>query len=238
MLNYIILFLIQAQGYAQSQTFSWTNDACSYTATYNERLITKNQIENTFKLALTDQFTIIYPVFVAKRADIGKLNLHLLKKEYLQKKIELKSAKIANTTYWNKYKLAKEMELEQTYSNKKAIIIAYQYPAMLMHMNLSDDCKNRFVKPLIAGGDSLLKIWNKIEKEQEKSSANPQTLKKEYLAQLNAANKYDYARISIINYGLWNYLNDSIKYVNSTNNNIYFSKLFLKVITIKCDDAD
>jgi hypothetical protein len=228
-LNIIIIAIFDIQGYSQLNKFKWTFDDATYEGTYDKSKINQEKLKNTFKLGLSDYFDIQYSLLSIKISDLNNLNTKSIDKEYLLKSNELRNLIIVNTPYWNNYKKNKLIELNQTYTIKKYLLRGFQNPKLLRNLKLGNDCKNKYLPALISGGSNLLILWKEIINEQIKISGMPKRLQNEYNIQYSSPDKYKYARIEVMIFGLSICFNKYIHYTNNIDNNLNFKKLFLKV---------
>jgi hypothetical protein len=236
----VVLFLVSAEASAQMSKFTWEDEVCVFEGTYNARLYTKKQIENTYQLWYSQDFDMqTYDAAIYEIEDIGKLRTaDSLDAEYARKSAALQKLEIVKVPFWTAFKQKKLKALEQDYKLARASVQAYQNPKALREVTFADACVQRFANPLIAGGDDLLRIWREVNIESRKNNASPEAVRKEYEAQMASADKFKYAQVEVITFGWWNCVNARIvRGDESPTPSKNFWKLFKSVKKISCDSA-
>jgi hypothetical protein len=234
----VVLFLANAAASAQVKKFQWEDEICVFEGTYNARLYTKKQLENTYKLWYSQDFEMqTYDATAFEFEDVAKLRTpSSLDTEYAQKSAALRKLEIVNVPFWKAFKQKKLKALEQDYKLARASVQAYRNPKALREVTFADACVKKFAPPLIAGGDELLRIWREVNIESRKKNASPEAVKKNFEEQLASADKFKYAQTEVITFGWWNCVNALIDRGNENQiASKSFWKLFKYVRQIGCD---
>ncbi len=239
-LLFFVFALANAAALAQVKKFMWEDEICVFEGTYNTRLYTKKQLENTYQLWYSQDFQMqTYDAAVFRFEDIGKLRtVASLDAEYAQKSAALKKLEIVNVPFWKAYKQKKLKALEQDYKLARASVQAYQNPKALREVTFAPACVKKFAPPLIAGGDDLLRIWREVNIDSRKKNASPEGVRRNFEAQLASADKFKFAEVEVITFGWWNCVNATIE--RGDENQLpskNFWKLFRRVKKIGCDYA-
>lgn len=236
----VVLFLANAAISAQDGKFQWEDEICAFEGTYNTRLYTKKQLENTYQLWYSQDFDMeLYQAAVYEFEDIEKLRTpSSLDAEYARKSAALQQLEIVNVPFWKAFKQKKLKALEQDYKLARASVEAYRKPTALRAVTFADACVKKFAPPLIAGGDELLRIWREVNTDLRKKNASPEAVRKNFEEQLASADKFKFAEVEVITFGWWNCVNAMIRRGDESpipSNN--FRKLFKHVNQIGCDYA-
>lgn len=217
--------------------YEWDSDACHFTGYFNARHYSKVQLDNTWELlfgsaALATDATPFHP------ADIERLSLDTLKKEYTRRIAHYRTMRVVPQAQWLKLKKLKIQEMEDDYRAKKLTIAAFANPAVLLPTSYAGDCK-RYARGLAAQNDSLiLQDWRSLAEERKLLNGIPEAYMAEFNAQYQSEDRLLYAKIDLLTYGWWNCANNSIRHVEVTEK-MYgqFEKLFVDVAS-ECDDVD
>jgi hypothetical protein len=236
----VVLFLTNALASAQVKKFRWEDEICVFEGTYNARLYTEKQLENTYKLWYSQDFEMVtYDAAVFSFEDIEKLRTaRSLDAEYARKSAALKKLEVVDVPFWKAFKQKKQKALEQDYKLARASVQAYQNPKALREVRFAAACVQKFAPALIAGGDDLLRIWREVNVGLRKKNGNPEEVRKNFEAQMASADKFKFAEVEVITFGWWNCVNALIERGDeSPNPSKNFRKLFKHVNQIGCDNA-
>lgn len=236
----VVLLLSYASASAQVGKFRWEDEICVFEGTYNTRLYTKKQLENTYRLWYTRDFDMdTFEATVFEIENIEKLRTAAsLDAEYARKSANLKNLAVVNTPFWKEFKAKKLKGMEQEYRLARASVQAYEKPSALREVTYADACVQRFAPPLIAGGDALLTLWREVNEDARTKNADPERVRKDFEAKMASAERVKYAQVEVITFGWWNCVNEKIERgddspVPSRN----FWKLFKRVKKLGCDYA-
>lgn len=234
----IHLILLHTISFSQNTTFMWTTELCEYEGTYNAKIYSDTQLQNTYKLWFSEYFRIYTPYHVWYPHHIENLNVDTLDNEYVKKSEELKLLDIAITPYWELYRKRKLKDLEEEYKLGRITLLGYKTPETLRQYTVADSCINQFVDALIVGGHKLLDTWRQIHQQKLINNSSPEKLSAKFNEQFNSTEKYKYAQVDVMNFGWWNcaikYMDYSV--VSDPKGLENFEKLFTKIKTIQCDE--
>jgi hypothetical protein len=224
---------------AQLKKFRWEDDVCKFEGTFDAKKYTAAQLKNTYALYTSSEFEmIVVEAAVFKYEDIGKLStVEALDAEYARKSAALQKLEIVNTPYWKAFKQLKIKALERAWQLARVSVQAYRNPAALKELTFADACVQRFVPPLIAGGDELLRVWRESSEERRRKNGNPALQKQRFDEEFASADRLKYAQVNVITFGWWNCVNAEIDrgedYAAIEKN---YTKLFKRVKQIKCEE--
>ncbi|KXK00714.1 MAG: hypothetical protein UZ17_ACD001002057 [Acidobacteria bacterium OLB17] len=221
----------------QSLTFKWETELCEMTGTYNSKKVSKRRLTDTVKLmrqystlGLDTRATVFKP------EDLPSLDLAELDAEYKRKSSEVASLQVIASPYWQRQQQAKLTELKQSYELSRATMRAYTDPRALLEYPGVDQCKTKYARPLVTGGDALLNAWRIVNEDSRKKNADPTRLRKEFEWQLASSDRMKYALVEVMAFGWWNCANESIDYVQyDGSQEREFEKQF-KHIRRDCDE--
>lgn len=222
--------------FAQTKTFKWTTELCSYEGSYDASKITEQQLKDTYDLWYTGSFTLQTDATVWKPEEVAKLSLEALDKEYNTNIKRLKELNLVKLPYWEKLREETIKEVEESYKLKNITIKAYEHPEMLKeYAQGSADCQ-KYADAIISGGDKMFAVWKEMEESQCQNNASPQDCVARFMNLYNSPQKADYAKIRLMAFGWWNCSNQQIPYVSRDEKmEKEFLKLF-KNVKFECDE--
>lgn len=210
----------------QMATFEFEDLVCSYKGTYNSKVHSKRQLEDTYRL-VQDNFYF---------SDEG--NLDTLNARYQATMKYLDSLQIVDDSYFQLMKDSVRVYLRQTFSLKRAQKLAKVDPSLLLSTVEKGSAAFKYGTALIQGGDSLLVAYKKLVNDQMKNNAIPGYLLEEYQAVMKRIDREDIAFDKVLIYGWWNSANDQVDHVSDRRLMFQnYLKLFLKVNTVDCDEV-
>ncbi len=239
-LLFVVLFLTNTTASAQRGKFVWEDEICVTEGTFNPSLYTKKQLENTYKLWYSQDFSMFVYQGMSSNSQglMERRTVESLDTEYAQKSAALKNLEIVNVPYWKAFKEKKLKALEQDYKLARATVQAYKNPAALKEIHFAESCVKRFSKPLIAGGDDLLRVWREVDEDLRKKNSNPGELQKYFEENMASPDKFKYAQDEVIRFGLWDCVNALIDHDDDARTiQVQFLRLFKRVKNLGCDYA-
>lgn len=237
----ILLLLFVVTVSSQTKTFRYETGICRVTATYDSKKYTEIQLRSTLKLSEVSEgyeFHMSHDSTVWKYEDIYKLSLSNLDNEYKQKTAALKALEIVKTPYWETLRMERLKEMAEVYTLSRITQKAYMNPLVLREYDRAESCKTKYAEPIIAGGDSLLKIWAEVNKDSQKENADPERLQRKFDQEYESENPYKFALVETMMFGWWNCANKFIDREQKSSNGSAekeFRKLFIRVKEI-CDE--
>jgi len=221
---------------AQMKTMGWDSEMCRYMGTFDSKKYTAQQLRNTQGLTVPGTYGITSEATAFSPADIDKLSVARLTKEYLNKRAQLNALDIVRTPYWESLRQKKLAEIKQVYELSLVSIKAYRTPTSLNELGWADTCKTRFARPLIAGGDDLLRAWLAVNLDSRSKNSDPERLRRIFDQQNASPDRFAYARVEVMTFGWWNCANEFINYVDYDGTaEREFKKLFVRVRE-QCDE--
>ena len=223
---------------AQTKTIKWQTELCEFEGTYDSSKYTETELRNTQEfLATLGMIPLFTDATVGKYEDIKTLSLEKLDKEYKEKSEALKNLDLVEGEYWEMLRQKKIKEMNRAYYLKRLTIMGYKKPTVLREYKGAENCTINYAEPLIAGGDSLIGAWRKVNLDSQKNNGSPATLQKRFDRQNASPDRFKFARIEVMRFGWWNCINQTIPYVEydekQTEN---FEKLFKNIKTVYCDE--
>jgi hypothetical protein len=221
---------------AQNRSFRWADEACSYIATYDGTKHTLIELNNTLKLSRPGSYRLETNTTVWKFADMARLDVPALDREYKQKQAELTNLKIVNVPYWREFRRKKLVELEKVYGLERATMLGYKDRKALLGCTDAPECTTRFAEPLIAGGERLLTVWREVNEDSRKKNADPDRLRRIFDQQFRSPEQMNYALLEVMAFGWGNCANETIPYIEYDGTpQTEFEKLFVSVKR-RCDE--
>lgn len=233
----LVIFVSVSAGFGQAKKFVWDSLMCRYESVYDAKKYTEQQLKSTVRLFSVGEFRINTDATAWKFEEIGNLSVDALDAEYTRKMDDIKRLDIVKTPYFEALRQKQIRELEQSYRTKRATIEAYGNPKVLTDFKNADVCVQKYAKPLINGGDDLLKIWLTVNEDSRSRNSSPERLKKIFDEQMSSPDRLKFARVEVMSFGWWNCANEFIEYVqNDETAEKEFKKLFRQTRTIECDE--
>ena len=222
-------------GSGNIRIFTWDEGMCYYTGRYDATKVSYDQLRNTLELfSSTDRFFLHYNVTPWYIKENEEMNAESLRNEYHKKYLDLLSVEIIQSPFWTRYRKNKIKELNQVYAYKKITLLAFANPDTLRSINYPKEC-GIYVDALIDGGQLLLKVWDKLNRDACKVNVDPVRLRRIFEQEYAAADKLKYARIEVMSFGWWNHINNLIPYVDNNHCHDKFIKSFISVKE-ECED--
>lgn len=239
MLAAAIALLLAGSAIGQTATFKWSDMLCDYSATYDAKKHSAEQIRDTYKLYEMQGVPLRFSAVVWKYEDIAKLDVAKLDAEYKAKREQLLALKIVNTPYWQKARAAKLKELDQVYELTRVSTIAYTDPAVLRTYNGAESCKLKYAEPIIAGGEDLIKIWREVNVDSQAKNSDPARLQRRWEQENASPDRLKFALVETMSFGWWNCANNFIEYDpadGGVEREKEFKKIFTRVRTLACSE--
>ncbi len=229
--------LTATAAFAQTKTFKWSNEFCSFQSTYNAKKYTAAQLEDTRKLLFLAFFPNTIDPTPPKIADVKKLRVETLDTEYKQRINELNRLNIVKTAYWEALRQRHLKELREVYELSRASILGYQDAARLKEVKFAGACVEKYAEPLQMGGDDLLTTWRTLNEESRKRNASPEQVKARFDEEYNAPERMQYAQNEVMTYGWWNCVNALIdREPDYQQIEKEYKKLFIKTRQLECEE--
>jgi hypothetical protein len=236
---FLPILILTTVASAQVRTFKWNSEACIFSGTYNSKRYTEKQLRNTARLITFGNFDIEYFAFVFKPEDIGMLDITKLENEYRRKSADLNSLELVPGKFWEDVRKRKLREIDQVYARRRAETLAYRDPTVLRQYEGAPACNAKYAEPLIAGGESLYKVWLDVNLESRKKNADPERLRRKFEAEMASPDRDKFAFVEVMAFGWGNCSNALVEYDTAGQDGSYlkqFKKLFLRVKEV-CDEA-
>ena len=223
---------------SQTKKIKWQSELCEFEGTYDSSKYTETELKNTQEfLATIGMIPLFTDATVGKYEDIKNLSLEELDKEYKERSEALKNLDLVEGEYWEMLRQKKLNEMNQAYYLKRLTIQGYANPTILREYKGAENCTINYAEPLIAGGDSLIGAWRKVNLDSQKNNGSPATLQKRFDRQNASPDRLKFARIEVMRFGWWNCINQTIPYVEyDEKQRENFEKLFKNIKTVYCDE--
>lgn len=237
----ILIMLVAAISVdAQLKKFKWPTEMCEFEGTYDSKKYTEKQLNDTKRLLFDSDLRLSsIGATVWKYEDIAKIDVADLDARYKKVKAELESLDYIKNAYTNKRLAERLKETDQIYALARPTMLAYEKPEVLRDVKGVEACKKDFGEPLIAGGDSLLAAWKRVNEESRTKNGDPNRLKTRFENEMASPDRLKFALVETMSFGWWNCANGSIEYISdgfSEEIESEFKKFFKTTKTISCDE--
>lgn len=233
-----IAFTITAS--AQVRTFKWSDELCEYSGTYDSKKYNEVKLRNTHRLLFGHDLQLgSVGATVWKFEEIPKLDPAAVETKYKELIGELEHFEYVSTPFTDAVLASKLRETRQLYQLVRTTMAAYTDPTVIRKYQGAEACKLNYSEPLIAGGESLIAAWRKVNLDSQSKNASPASLQRRWDEQNASPDRLKFALVETMSFGWWNCANQEIKYSSEEfgpRANKEFRKLFIRTRTIRCDE--
>lgn len=220
-----MLISVISVGLAQTKTWTFDDELCTYKGYYDSKKYTEKQLADTYNLFRTSHYVHDRGTFEELTARYDSAIHHV------------KNLQIVQTAYFQQLKRDVLRYIQETYALKKVQKKAKEEPESLITAVKEGTHAKKYAEALHKGGDDLLKAYEHVIKEQMKNNSTPEYLWHNYETTMRRADRLDRAFDYVLVYGWWNSANQSVHHINYDGTQIeQFQKLFIKVDTLDCDE--
>lgn len=237
---FVVFLFFSTSAIAQFKAFEWNTEMCAYKGEYDSRKYSEEHLSNTARMLFSDEFrgfSMNVKATVWEFSSIADLDVEELDNLYRTKRAELAEMPIIKGEYWEKVRLAKLKEFDGVYELSRVTMLGYTQPERLSDLKWADSCKKKYVEPIVAGGESLIKIWREVNEESRTRNIDPDRLKNRFETELASEDRLQFALVEVMAFGWWNCANTYIKYDNEDFNEREeaFKRLFRKMLVEDCE---
>ncbi|MEO5857348.1 MAG: hypothetical protein ABIR33_00210 [Pyrinomonadaceae bacterium] len=236
----IIVAIAFVSASAQVKTFKWSDDLCEYSGTYDSKKYNEVKLRNTHRLLFGQDLRLdSVGATVWKYEDISKLDVALLDTKYKDLIDELEHFEYVSTPFTDVVLVARLKETRQLYQLVRTTMAAYTDPPVIRKYQGAVACKLNYGEPIIAGGESLITAWRKVNLESQSKNGDPRRLQRRWDEENALPDRLKFALVETMSFGWWNCANQEIKYADENFGSRVdkeFKKLFIRTRTIRCDE--
>lgn len=236
----MLSFLFISTSFAQIRTFKWTDELCEYSGTYDGKKYNEVKLRNTHRLLFGHDLQLgSVGATVWKYEDIAKQDPAAVEAKYKDLIDELEHFEYVSTPFTDAVLASKLRETRQLYQLIRTTMTAYHDPLVIRKYEGAEACKLNYGEPIIAGGDSLIAAWRKVNLDSQSKNAAPELLQKRWDEQNASPDRMKFALVETMSFGWWNCANQEIKYSSEEfgpRADKEFKKLFIRVRTLRCDE--
>jgi hypothetical protein len=212
----IILSLSFIATSAQVKTFKWTDELCEYSGTYDSKKYSEKLLRNTQRLLFGQDFSLTsVDATVWNYDDIAKLDPVAAETKYKDLIDELEHYEYLSTPFTDAVLAARLREIRQVYQLKRTTMAAYADPTVIRRYQGAEACKLNYGEPIIAGGDSLIAAWKKVNLNSQSVNGDPGRLQRRWDEQNASPDRLKFALVETMSFGWWNCANREVKYADA-----------------------
>lgn len=234
-----IMLLLSVAASAQVRTFTWSDDLCEFSGTYDSRKYNEKLLRNTQRLLLGRDFSLVgIDATVWKYEDIEKLDPRSAELKYNKLIDELEHYEYISTPFTDAVRQARIREIRQAYQLIRTTMAAYTDPKVIREYKGAEACKLDYGEPIIAGGDKLIGAWRKVNLDSQSKNADPARLQRRWDEQNASPNRLEFALVETMSFGWWNCANNEVRYADAEFGERAaneFRKFFIRVRE-QCDE--
>lgn len=225
---------------AQVKTFKWSDELCEYSGSYDGKKYSEAKLRNTHLLLFSQDLRLdSVGAAVWKYDDIAKLNPASVETRYNDLIDELEHFEYVSTPFTDSVLAARLNETRQLYQLIRTTIAAYTDPTVIRKYQGAEACKLNYGEPIIAGGESLIAAWKKVNLESQSKNGDPARLQRRWDEENASPDRLKFALVETMSFGWWNCANQKIKYADEnfgSRADMEFKRLFIRVRRIRCDE--
>jgi len=226
--------------HSQIKTFKWSDELCEYSGTYNSKKYSEVKLRNTQRLLFGQDLKLdSVGATVWKYEDIAKLDPASLEIKYNDLIDELEHFEYVSTPFTDAVLAARLKETRQLYQLIRTTMAAYNDPAVIRKYQGAEACKLNYGEPIIAGGETLVAAWKRVNLESQSKNGDPGRLQQRWDEENASPDRMKFALVETMSFGWWNCANQEIKYADESfgsRADKEFKKLFIRTRTIRCDE--
>jgi hypothetical protein len=226
-----------------TQTFTWQDEACTYTGTYAAGAYTQQQLRDTQQLthdfvATTTVVPFSLPHYTAtffRQAQITLTHEH----DSLAQVVH--NLHVVPIKFWRKIKQLREAEQAESYALDQAILEGYFHPASWLNNAYSAACPEYAAALASTDTAVVLLAWRKLVDKQKLTNSAPKWLETEFVTLSASPERMAHAKAALMTFGWANCANAQRKYPNIIDHyslNEQFVKLFKRVHQTDCEEVD
>lgn len=235
----IVTIAFVTTSFAQIKTFKWTDELCDYSGTYDSKKYSEVKLRNTQRLLFGHDLQLSsVDATVWKYEDIAKLDPKSVETKYNELIDELEHFEYVSTPFTDAVLAARLRETRQLYQLIRTTMVAYSDPTVFRKYQGAEACKLNFGEPIIAGGETLIAAWKKVNLDSQSKNGDPGRLQRRWDEQNASPDRLKFALVETMSFGWWNCANQEIKYTSEEfgmRADKEFRKLFIRVRE-KCDE--
>lgn len=233
-----LVFAVTAS--AQIKTFKWIDELCEYSGTYDSKKYSEVKLRNTQRLLIGHDLQLgSLGATVWKYEDIAKLDPTSVETKYKALIDELEHFEYVPTPFTDAVLASKLHETRQLYQLIRTTMAAYNDPTVIRKFQGAEACKLNYGEPIIAGGETLIAAWKKVNLESQSNNGDPGRLQRRWDSENASPDRLKFALVETMSFGWWNCANREIKYTYEEfgeRADKEFKKLFIRTRTIQCDE--
>ncbi len=236
----IVAIAFVSTSFAQVKTFKWSDELCEYSGTYDGKKFNEVKLKNTHRLLFGQDLRLdSVGATVWKYEDIAKLDVASLDVKYKDLIDELEHFEYVSTPFTDSVLTARLKETRQLYQLIRTTMAAYADPAVIRKYKGAEACKLNYGEPMIAGGETLIAAWKRVNLESQSKNGDPGRLQRRWDEENASPDRLKFALVETMSFGWWNCANQEIKYADEklgSRADKEFKKLFIRTRTIRCDE--
>ncbi|MFD2600073.1 hypothetical protein ACFSQ3_14040 [Sphingobacterium corticis] len=221
------VMMLACPGFGQKNlaVLEFADELCTYKGYYDADKYSEAILKDTYKLTQSQLF-------------FDGDDEESLQESYEAIKQRLSALKIVPNSSFSVARDSMLRYVEESYAIQKIRVKATDNPEVLKRKFMDDKLVKSYVEALVKGGDLLLAAYADVVKRQMENNGIPESLWAKYEANMQLDHREEIAFDYVLTYGWWNRVNNLIYHFNfdgSLNNE--FNGLFVRVVTIDCDEA-
>lgn len=236
LISLTILITLELSIYSQ-ETYTWLGIACEYESIYDNKIYSRQEIQNCYELSVTFNFHLNNTVSVFDIEDLENLSISELDKDYEQKITRLKKMRLPQSNEWELLRTQKINELNLLYKLNQIEYNAFMEDLTALKSFITEDsCMEHYRLCLENGGEYLLNCWYSYTNERASKNGFPEKVWKTYYSELVSEDKFLHAKIDLLTFGWGNCANRHIERMNQDDARDLFESLFISTNTVECDE--
>ncbi|MFD1770998.1 hypothetical protein [Sphingobacterium suaedae] len=210
---------------AQTKRLEFADELCTYRGIYNDKKYAEKQLLDTYRLVRGN-------FYVNDDGDLDEVS-----NRFDSVIRSVNGLDVVPHTYFQQLRRDVLRYIREIYALKKIQKRAKEDPCALLSAVPTNKNGRYYAQALVQNGNSLLRAYEVLVKDQMKTNGYPEYLWEAYLENLGSPNKHELAFDYVLVYGWWNNVNHAVHHINYDGSQFeQFKKLFVRVETLDCDE--
>lgn len=221
---FILIFSVKVP-LAQTKSWTFDDDVCTYKGYYDNRKYTEKELADTYILFHINHYVSDHGTLEELTARFDSAIHHVEKLQVVQ------------ASYFQSLKKDILRYLKETSRLKKVQKKAKEKSEYLIDAVKAGTQAREYAEALHKGGDDLLEAYEYVVKEQMKTNSTPKYLWYNYQTAMRRSDRLARAFDYVLIYGWWNSANQLVHHINYDGTQMkQFQNLFTKVDTLDCEE--
>lgn len=231
-LRYIVtvsLLFLSIDSFSQYAEFKFGGDFYNCSAKFDSTKVTRVQLQNTFDYLWNAPF--IYVATTPRKINEAPgSTAHAAEEIYSESIDKLETLEFVDDPFWSRIRDERITFYKSIRKLSLFTILAHSNPDTLLHYSPVDSTTIFYRDALIAGGETMLKAWVKLNEYKKSINGSPDRVQEKFDKQYNSPDRLKYAKVDLMTFGWFNNANHQLPHIDQSYIfNPEFERLFIEV---------